>query len=97
MTPLDLVIEPEVGNANEVEGILNPGAARAPDGNLYLFPRIVAKGNYSRIGILRVLFDERGEPNGVERVGIALEPEMPYELRPDGGGCEDPASPSLNR
>ena len=27
---------------------------------------------------------------GVERLGIALEPEADYELRPDGGGCEDP-------
>jgi predicted GH43/DUF377 family glycosyl hydrolase len=90
MTPLDLVIEPEEGNANEVGGILNPGAARGPDGHLYLFPRIVAESNYSRIGILRVLFDEKGEPSGVERVGVALEPETPYELRPDGGGCEDP-------
>jgi predicted GH43/DUF377 family glycosyl hydrolase len=90
MTPLDLVIEPEAGNANEVGGILNPGAARGPDGHLYLFPRIVAKGNYSRIGIARVLFDDAGEPRGIERLGVALEPEMPYELRPDGGGCEDP-------
>jgi predicted GH43/DUF377 family glycosyl hydrolase len=90
MRPLDLVIEPEPGNANEVGGILNPAAARGPDGQLYLFPRLVAKGNYSRIGIARVRFDSSGEPCGIERLGIALEPEMPYELRPDGGGCEDP-------
>jgi predicted GH43/DUF377 family glycosyl hydrolase len=90
MRPLDLVIEPEPGNAYEVGGILNPAAARGPDGHLYLFPRLVAKGNFSRIGIARVQFDARGEPTGIERLGIALEPEMPYELRPDGGGCEDP-------
>lgn len=90
-TPLPLVIEPEPGNAYEVEGVLNPAAARGPDGQLYLFPRIVAKGNYSRIGIMRVVFDSSGDPVGVERLGVALEPEMPYELRPDGGGgCEDP-------
>jgi predicted GH43/DUF377 family glycosyl hydrolase len=30
-------------------------------------------------------------PAGVERLGIALEPEADYERRPDGsGGCEDP-------
>ena len=74
MRPLDLVINPEPGNANEVEGILNPAAARGPDGNLYLFPRIVAKGNYSRVGIARVVFDSKGEPCGIERLGIALEP-----------------------
>jgi beta-1,2-mannobiose phosphorylase / 1,2-beta-oligomannan phosphorylase len=90
MRPLDLVIGPEPGNANEVGGILNPAATRGPDGELYLFPRLVAKGNYSRIGIARVVFDSKGEPCGIERLGIALEPEMPYELRPDGGGCEDP-------
>ena len=53
--------------------------------------RLVARGNYSRIGIARVKFNEAGDPVGVERLGIALEPEADYELRPDGGGgCEDP-------
>ncbi len=90
MRPLEFVVEPEVGNPYEVEGVLNPAAARGPDGDLYLFPRIVGAGNYSRIGIMRVLFDDHGEPHGVERLGVALEPEAPYELRPNGGGCEDP-------
>src|SRR6185312_15799660 len=88
---LGLLMEPEPGNPNEVEGVLNPAAVRGPDGELYLFPRLVAKGNYSRIGIARVRFNETGDPTGVERLGIALEPEAAYELRPDGsGGCEDP-------
>jgi predicted GH43/DUF377 family glycosyl hydrolase len=88
---LGTIMEPESGNPHEVKGVLNPGAVRGPDGELYLFPRLVAKGNYSRIGIARVLFNEGGDPVGVERLGIALEPEADYELRPDGsGGCEDP-------
>jgi len=88
---LGLLMEPEPGNPLEVEGVLNPAAVRGPDGQLYLFPRLVARGNYSRIGIARVLFNEAGDPSGVERLGIALEPEADYELRPDGsGGCEDP-------
>ena len=88
---LGMIMEPEPGNPHEVEGVLNPGAARGPDGELYLFPRMVAKGNYSRIGIARVRFNEAGDPTGVERLGIALEPEADYERRPDGGGgCEDP-------
>ena len=82
-------MEPEPGNPFEVEGVLNPAAARGLDGHLYLFPRMVAKGNYSRIGIVRVRFNSEGDPSGVERLGIALEPEAEYELRPDGGGCED--------
>jgi predicted GH43/DUF377 family glycosyl hydrolase len=87
---LGTIMEPEPGNELEVEGVLNPAAVRGPDGALYLFPRLVAKGNYSRIGIARVLFNEAGDPIGVERLGIALEPEADYEKRPDGGGCEDP-------
>jgi len=87
---LGTIMEPEPGNPNEVEGVLNPAAVRGPDGNLYLFPRLVAAGNYSRIGIARVRFTGDGDPAGVERLGIALEPEADYELRPDGsGGCED--------
>ncbi|HUY82584.1 MAG TPA: hypothetical protein VMU92_12740 [Acidobacteriaceae bacterium] len=87
---LGMIMEPEPGNPQEVDGVLNPAAARGPDGQLYLFPRLVAKGNYSRIGIARVRFDSDGDPAGVERLGIALEPEADYERRPDGGGgCED--------
>jgi predicted GH43/DUF377 family glycosyl hydrolase len=87
---LGMIMEPQSGNPHEVEGVLNPGVVRGPDGKLYLFPRLVAKGNYSRIGIARVKFNEPGDPTGVERLGIALEPEADYERRPDGGGCEDP-------
>jgi predicted GH43/DUF377 family glycosyl hydrolase len=88
---LGVLMEPEPGNPFEIEGTLNPAAVRGPDGRLYLFPRLVARGNFSRIGIARVLFNEAGDPVGVERLGIALEPEADYELRLDGGGgCEDP-------
>lgn len=91
MQRLGLVMEPEPGNPLEAEGVLNPAAARGPDGQLYLFPRLVARGNYSRIGIARVRFDQAGDPAGVERLGVALEPEADYERRPKGGGgCEDP-------
>ena len=78
-------MEPEPGNPREVEGVLNPAGVRGPDGNYYLFPRMVAKGNYSRIGIALVKFNDVGDPVGVERLGIVLEPEADYELRPGGG------------
>jgi predicted GH43/DUF377 family glycosyl hydrolase len=89
---LGVVMRPDPSRDDEAEGVLNPGAARGPDGNLYLFPRLVGKNNFSRIGIARVLFDDEGDPVGVERLGYALEPEEPYELRPHEGtgGCEDP-------
>ena len=62
---LGMLMEPEPGNLQEIEGVLNPAAARGPDGELYLFPRLVARGNYSRIGIARVRFNEAGNPIGV--------------------------------
>lgn len=43
-------------NPMEAEGVLNPAAVRGPDGQLYLFSRIVARGNYSRRGIARLTF-----------------------------------------
>ena len=36
------IMEPETGNEFETEGVLNPAATRGPDGELYLFPRLVA-------------------------------------------------------
>jgi predicted GH43/DUF377 family glycosyl hydrolase len=88
---LGMLMEPEPGNPHETEGVLNPATTRGRDGDLYLFPRLVAQGNYSRIGIARVKFDQAGDPCGVERLGIALEPEADYEkTEHGGGGCEDP-------
>ena len=81
---LGMLMEPEPGNPLEVEGVLNPAAVRGPDGELYLFPRMVAKGNYSRIGIARVRFNETGDPASVERLGIALEPEPGNPLEVEG-------------
>lgn len=87
---LGVVMESEAGNSLEAEGVLNPAVARGPDGELYLFPRLVSQGNYSRIGVARVRFNGDGDPVAAERLGIALEPTAGYELRADGGGCEDP-------
>jgi beta-1,2-mannobiose phosphorylase / 1,2-beta-oligomannan phosphorylase len=81
---LGVIMEPDPGDPREAWGVLNPAAARGPDGELYLFPRLVAEGNYSRIGHARVLF-ENGVPVGVERLGVALEPEEPWEAK----GVED--------
>jgi len=89
-------MEPESGNPHETEGVLNPAVARGRDGQLYLLPRLVGRGNFSRIGIARVRFDAAGDPAGVERLGITLEPEADYERN----GCEDPRVtfvPALDR
>ena len=82
---LGIVMEPDLGDPREAWGVLNPAAARGADGELYLFPRLVAEGNYSRIGRARVLFDD-GAPVGVERLGLALEPEEDWESK---GICWD--------
>ncbi len=88
---LATLMEPDTGDPMEAGGVLNPASARGPDGQLYLFPRLVAEGNYSRIGTARVIFDAAGDPASVERLGIALEPTEPYEKNDvTGGGCEDP-------
>jgi hypothetical protein len=83
------ILEP-ANSAAEAGGILNPAAVRTREGALLLYPRLVAAGNVSRIGIVRVL--ERGDSRTYVRVGYALEPEREYELRAgaDGYGCEGP-------
>jgi predicted GH43/DUF377 family glycosyl hydrolase len=89
MERLGGVMSPAPGDPAEAMGVLNPASARnGPD--LLLFPRIVATGNYSRIGRARVVFDTAGTPTGVERMGLALEPREPWELHAGGGGVEDP-------
>jgi beta-1,2-mannobiose phosphorylase / 1,2-beta-oligomannan phosphorylase len=82
---LGVVMEPDPTDPREAWGVLNPAAARASDDELYLFPRLVAEGNYSRIGRARVRFEDERAVR-VERLGIALEPHEAWEAR----GVEDP-------
>ena len=65
---LGIVMEPDLADPREAGGVLNPATARGPDGELYLLPRLVGPGNYSRIGLARVVRDGRGDPRGVERL-----------------------------
>ncbi len=93
---LGLVMAPLPGDPAEAGGVLNPATARLGD-DLFLFARLVAKGNYSRIGRARVIVDGGGIPAGVERLGMALEPTEPWELHAGGGGVEDPRITYLPR
>ena len=89
---LGVIMAPS-GSVLEAEGVLNPGVARDRQGRLLLFPRIVAEGNVSRIGITRV-----GE-SGVERLGIVLEAGSitSFELLAEVVDAKMPASPSSRR
>lgn len=82
-------MHPDPDIAAEVEGVLNPATAWGPDGELYLYPRLVSAGNISRVGRARVVIDDC-VPTGVERLGFALEADRGWEHGTDHGGVEDP-------
>lgn len=84
-----ILMQPESGNPLEAEGVLNPATARASDGTLRLFARLVAAGNYSRVGTAHIEI-HAGRPVGVHRDGVALEPERSWEYGLQHGGTEDP-------
>ncbi len=84
-----LLMSPEPGNELEAEGVLNPATGRAPGGELYLLPRLVAVGNVSRIGLAKIQVVD-GVPRSVERRGIALEPGRSWEHGAHNAGTEDP-------
>jgi predicted GH43/DUF377 family glycosyl hydrolase len=87
---IGVVMRGEPNNPHEALGVLNPAVARGPNGKLYLFARIVAAGNYSRIGVGEVIFDDKGDPASVRRMSYALEPIESWERNARTAGCEDP-------
>ncbi len=89
VTRLGVVLEPS-GDPSETEGVLNPASTRTREGTLLLYPRLVARGNTSRIGLVEA--GGHADMPVFRRLGIALEPSEPYELRTERGGfgCEDP-------
>ncbi|MGH7738157.1 MAG: glycoside hydrolase family 130 protein [Candidatus Tyrphobacter sp.] len=85
---LGVVLSPDK-SAAEAEGVLNPGFTRTREGRALLYPRAVARGNISRVE--RVELHRRDGTLRPQRLGFALEPSAPYEIRPQPGyGCEDP-------
>ena len=55
---LGVVMAPDPDDPREAWGVCNPACARGPDGELYLFPRLVAEHNVSRVGVARVRFGD---------------------------------------
>src|SRR5256885_14847586 len=91
---LGIIMEPDLADPREAGGVLNPAATRGPDGAMYLLPRLVGAANYSRIGLARVIHDRQGDPRGVERLGVVLEPQEPHQRNTwaRGGGGGPPAA-----
>lgn len=70
------------------EGVLNPAVYQDRDGNLVVMMRSVAKGNQSRLEMIRQRWvngkpatDASGTEVPFERVGFALVPQAKYERR----------------
>src|SRR3954470_13376928 len=87
-------MSPLAGEANEAEGVLNPASGRTPDGTLHLLPRLVARGNVSRVGLAEVRV-RGGVPVGRERRGVVLAPDEGWERGATNAGVEDPRTTSL--
>lgn len=99
MTRIGVVMTPEPGNPQEAMGVFNPASGRAPDGRLYLLPRLVEEGNVSRVGLAEVELRD-GVPVGVRRCGVVLAPDEGWERGALNAGVEDPRTtwvPSLGR
>ncbi len=90
---LGVLMAPDPRHPEEAEGVLNPAVATDAEGRVWMFPRLVAEGNYSRIGRVEVELEPDGRgavPRRVRRDGIALEPERTWESGGRHGGTEDP-------
>ena len=97
MTRLGVVMAPEPGNPLEAMGVFNPASGRTPDGRLHLLPRIVERGNVSRVGLVEVELQD-GVPVGVHRRSVVLAPDEGWERGAQNAGVEDPRTtwvPSL--
>ena len=97
---IGVLMSADPADPDEAWGVLNPASARGRDGLLYLFPRLVAAGNVSRVGRVRVELDAAGIPRSVERLGVVLESQESWEKNALGGGVEDPRItylPALDR
>ncbi|WP_245723699.1 glycoside hydrolase family 130 protein [Paramicrobacterium humi] len=91
---IGVIMRPDPARPEEADGVLNPATCWGSDGQLYLYPRLVAAGNVSRVGRARVVIED-GVPTGVERLGSVLEPDRGWEHGSAHGGVEDPRITSI--
>ena len=86
---LGVLMSPDPEAPFEAEGVLNPASGRSPDGTVWLLPRMVAKGNVSRVGLAEVIV-AGGVPVDVRRESVVLSPDAGWEHAHTHGGVEDP-------
>ena len=87
---LGVVMSPLAGEPTEALGVLNPATARR-GAEVYLFPRLVAEGNYSRIGRARGSSSMRqGSRSTSSASGLSSSRRRP-------GGCMREAAGSRTR
>ncbi len=84
-----VIMTPDPSDPHQAEGVLNPGTAWGSDGRLYLYPRVVAAGNISRVGRAPIHFTD-GVPTGIGDLEIVLAPDRGWERGTNHGGVEDP-------
>lgn len=85
-----VLLAPDASDPKQRLGVFNPASARDLAGRLYLFPRIAAEGNYSRIARGEVTRDVTGAPAGVAPLEVVLEPAEEWERNAATAGVEDP-------
>jgi beta-1,2-mannobiose phosphorylase / 1,2-beta-oligomannan phosphorylase len=89
LTRVGVLMTPDPTDPNEAEGVLNPATGHTPDGTLHLLPRMVSKGNVSRVGLAEIEL-RQGVPVGVTRKGVVFAPDAAWERGADHSGVEDP-------
>ena len=89
LTRCGVVMTPDPDDPYEAAGVLNPASGRTPDGVLHLLPRLVEKGNVSRVGLAEVELRD-GVPVGVRRRHVVLAPDERWERGAHNAGVEDP-------
>lgn len=90
---IGVIMRPDPARPEEADGVLNPATCWGSDGQLYLYPRLVAAGNVSRVGRARVVIED-GVPTGVERLGSVLEPDRGWSTGAHTEGWRILASPA---
>src|SRR5437879_3173382 len=88
---LGVVMEPQPDDPAEAWGVLNPAAARGPDGGAFLLAGPCREGHHLRHGLARRRLRPGGLPGGVGGPGPGVGAQGADQPNaPTGGGGEGP-------